>query len=112
MPGEGVRFHLDEHISSAIALALRRRGIDVTTTAEAGMLGAEDIAHLDFARKSGRVMVSNDDDFLRLHANSYPHAGIAYCKQGARSVGEMIHTLILIYELMSPDEMIGQIVYL
>jgi hypothetical protein len=27
-----IKFHLDEHVSGAIAAGLRRRGIDVTTT--------------------------------------------------------------------------------
>ena len=30
-------FHLDEHMHPAIAAGLRRRGIDVTTTFEAGL---------------------------------------------------------------------------
>ena len=32
-----IRFHLDEHVDPAIATALRRAGIDVTTTVEAGL---------------------------------------------------------------------------
>jgi hypothetical protein len=31
-----LRFHLDEHVSPAVAEGLRRRGIDVTTTLDAG----------------------------------------------------------------------------
>ena len=30
-----IRFHLDEHVPTAVALGLRRRGIDVTTPADA-----------------------------------------------------------------------------
>jgi hypothetical protein len=44
-----LRFHLDEHVPAAIAAALRRRGIDVTTAADAGLLGATDEDHLAFA---------------------------------------------------------------
>jgi hypothetical protein len=33
-------FHLDENCTKAIAWGLRRHGIDVTTTPEAGLLGA------------------------------------------------------------------------
>ena len=58
-----LRFHLDEHIDSAIADGLRRRGIDVTTTAEAGLRGAGDEAHVAFALSEGRVVVTNDADF-------------------------------------------------
>jgi len=34
-----IKFHLDENITLAIANGLRRRGIDVTTTPEKGMIG-------------------------------------------------------------------------
>ncbi|HKP13851.1 MAG TPA: DUF5615 family PIN-like protein [Blastocatellia bacterium] len=112
MASERVRFHLDEHITSAIALALRQRGIEVTTAAEAGLLAAKDEDHLEHARRSRRVIVTHDDDFLNLHARGRPHAGIAYCRLGARTVGEMVQMLVLIYELMSPDEMAGRVVYL
>ena len=33
-----IRFHLDENVSNAIADGLRQRGIDVTTTSEAGLI--------------------------------------------------------------------------
>ncbi|MGH9673690.1 MAG: DUF5615 family PIN-like protein [Bryobacteraceae bacterium] len=59
-------FHLDEHIPASIAAALRRRGIDVTTSAESGLLGANDAAQLSFAASAGRVLVTHDADFLRL----------------------------------------------
>ena len=37
-----IRFHLDEHLSASIAAGLRRRRVDVTTTHESGLAGAED----------------------------------------------------------------------
>jgi len=37
-----IRFHLDENCAHRIAAGLRRRGIDVTTTPEAGLNGATD----------------------------------------------------------------------
>jgi len=42
-------FHLDEQIPPVLADALRSRGIDVTTTADADLIGAEDREHLAFA---------------------------------------------------------------
>jgi len=48
-----MRFHLDEHIHSAVAAGLRRRGIDVTTAAEVELLGADDEKHLAFALAGG-----------------------------------------------------------
>ena len=37
-----IRFHLDENVSSAITIGLRRLGIDVTTTPEQSMLSVSD----------------------------------------------------------------------
>jgi predicted nuclease of predicted toxin-antitoxin system len=72
-----IRFHLDEHISAQVAAGLRRRNIDVTTTGDTGLIGATDLAHIEFAASSGRVLVTQDDDFLRLHAKGVAHSGIA-----------------------------------
>ena len=48
-----IRFHLDEHGNSAVADGLRRLGIDVTTTSDAGLLGADDTDHIAFALAEG-----------------------------------------------------------
>ena len=107
-----IRFHLDEHISTSIAAGLRRRGIDVTTTVEAGLMGADDQSQLSFATSHGRVMVTHDADFLRLHAAGTSHAGIAYCLVGALTVGELLRHLVLIYDLLSVEEMENRIEFL
>lgn len=109
---ERIRFHLDENVSSAIADGLRRRGIDVATTAEAGLIGASDEMQLAFAHQSGRLLFTLDNDFQRLHAQGKPHAGIAYCKQGTRSIGQMLRALVVIYEAMNADEVSGQVLFL
>jgi hypothetical protein len=108
----GIRFHLVEHVDPAIATGLHLRGIGVTTTIDAGLLGAEDIEHIEFALREGRVIFSQDDDFLRLHAAGIEHAGIAYCHPEARTIGQLIRGLVLIYECMTPDEMRGHVEFI
>jgi predicted nuclease of predicted toxin-antitoxin system len=103
---------LDEQISARIAAGLRRRNIDVTTAADAGLAGANDVAQLEFAVSSGRVLVTHDADFLRLHAGGTAHSGIAYCRQGAASIGELLRYLVLIHDLLSPEEMAGRVEFL
>jgi hypothetical protein len=107
-----IRFHLDEHISAHIAAGLRRRNIEVTTAAETGLAGETDLAILEFAATAGRVVVTQDDDFLKLHAQGVNHAGIAYCQQQAMPIGEMLRRVILIYDLLSPSEMAGRVEFL
>ena len=102
-------FHLDEHISSQIAAGLRRRNIDVTTTAEAGLIGASDLMQIEFAASSGRVFVTHDADFLRLNAEGMTHPGIAYGEQQSTTVGIMLRRLILVHDVLSPADMNGRV---
>ena len=112
MVSDRVRFHLDEHVALAVADGLRRHGIDVTTTQEVSLLGADDSAHFEHARREARVIVTHDADFLRWHSRGVEHAGIAYCHKEARTVGQIIEMLLLIYELLGPEEMAGRVEYL
>ena len=107
-----IRFHLDEHIDPAIALGLRRHGIDVTTTVEVRLRTQSDELQLEFACQEQCVIVTHDDDFLRIASRTNKHPGIAYCKQGSRSVGNIIRRLIQIYEQLTPEEMAGRVQYL
>ena len=102
---------MDEHIARAVVLALRQRGINVLTVADAGKLGATDEEQLAFARIEGRVFFTRDADFLRLHAAGIPHAGIAYASRRV-SIGDMIRGLTLIHEILDADAMQGRVEYL
>jgi hypothetical protein len=58
------------------------------------------------------VILTRDADFLRLHAAGAPHAGVVYCPQQARTLGELIRLLVLIWEVLEPAEMCGRVEYL
>jgi predicted nuclease of predicted toxin-antitoxin system len=107
-----IRFHLDENCPRALAVGLRRRGIDVTSTPEAGLLEATDEVQTAHALSEGRVIFTQDEDFLAIHASGTPHTGIVYCKKDTRGIGEIIRGLILIWEVYDPDDMAGRIEYL
>ena len=94
-----IRFHLDEHCDPAIAVGLRLHGVDVTTTPEAGLLHAEDEDHIAYTPRTSRVVFTQDQDFLRLHAAGVEHRGIAFCYQKSRSIGQIIAGLLLIWEI-------------
>jgi Domain of unknown function (DUF5615) len=107
-----IQFHLDEHISASVAAGLRRRNINVTTAVDAGLKGADDAIQLGFAGSAGRVMVTQDADFLRLHAKGTPHTGIAYSLQGSLPIGEMLRRLVLMHDLLSAEEMTNRVEFL
>lgn len=111
MPAE-IRFHLDECVPRAIADGLRRRGIDVTTTQESDLLSADDLDQLAFATQRGRLLVTQDADFLRLAKEGPTHCGIAYYIPGNRTLGELISRLVLLHAVLEADEMHGAIEFL
>ena len=109
---EKIRFHLDEQVDRAIGEALSRRGIDVTTTPEAGLLGAVDQEQLAFAISQQRVIFTRDDDFLAFHQRGIEHYGLVYCHQNSRSIGEIVRGLILIWEVLEPLDMQNHIEFI
>ncbi len=107
-----IRYHLDEHVDPAIADGLRRRGIDVTTTADAALLGADDDDHVVFARAQGRVIYTNDSGFLGNQRHALDHPGIVYCHQQSRTVGEVIRSLELLWEVLEPHEIRNRVEFI
>ena len=107
-----IRFHLDEHVAAAVAGGLRARGVDVTTSADAGLLGGSDQEQLDFACSEKRVLVTHDADFLSIAADGLVHAGICYSRQQSRSVRQMIEMLFLLHECFQADDMHNRVEFL
>ena len=68
--------------------------------------------HMAFALREGRVIFTQDEDFLSLHAAGVQHAGIAYCHQASRSLGEIIPGLALIWDIYEPEEMHNRVEWL
>ena len=97
-----MRFYLDEDLAPAIAVGLRKRGIDAVSAHEVGNIGLGDTEQLAFAAGQRRCLVSkNARDFSRLgHAaidQEHPHAGIVLCPPRiGGNVGVIIGALMAI----------------
>jgi hypothetical protein len=106
-----MRYHLDECCDNAVAEGLRHRGVDVTTSPEVGLRAASDEEQLNHASVHGRILVTKDADFVRLHRSGISHAGIAYFLP-SRSIGQVIRGLLLLPERFSPQEMRNRIEFI
>ena len=104
-----IRLHLDENVDHAVAHGLRLRGVDVTTTTDANLIGASDAEQLSFALGENRVIFTQDQDFLRHHQAGSEHAGIVYSRQGAHSVGKIIRFLHFMSDCLEPEDMRGKV---
>jgi hypothetical protein len=82
------------------------------TAADVGTRGLPDETVLSIAAAAGRVLVTNDSDFLRCHRDGVRHAGIAYYPRHRMPIGELAEILILLYEVSNSDEMTSHVEYL
>lgn len=104
-----IKFHLDENVDHAIAHGLRLRGIDVTTTSDAGLIAATDPEHIAFALSDRRVIFTQDQDFLRCHSAGLRHTGIVYSQQGKHSIGSVVRFLHFVSDCLDPQDMRGKL---
>ena len=98
------RFFTDEDIYAAIAISLRKSGLDALSTPEAGRRGESDESQLNFAASTGRVLVSfNVAHFAALHAewlsSGREHAGVVVSSQ--HTIGDTLHRLIRLARLLT-----------
>ena len=107
-----IRFYLDENVANDVARGLRLRGIDVLTTPEAGNIGFTDPEQLEFALKQQRVLVTQDDDFLRLARTVVEYAGMIYYKPQTLSIKQILSGLVLIHGVLTAAEMVNHIEFL
>ncbi len=96
-----MKFYLDEDLTPAIAVALRKRAVDAVSAHEVGRTGFGDAEQLAFAAGKGRCLVSaNARDFRRLGRDAIeqgrPHAGIVLCPPRIHGpdVGAVVNALV------------------
>ena len=107
-----IRYHLDEHMHSAVAIGLQRRGIDVTTTVEAGLMRGSDTEQLAFAADTKRVFVTRDRRILASAGKDISHGGIVIARSGRGVIGPTVLGLANLHRNVSAEQMQGLVEYL
>lgn len=102
-----LKFYSDEHISKAVVKGLPARGVDDISCVEAGNRTVSDREHLVYANRENRVIVTYDNDFLKLHDAGHTHAGIAFSHRPL-TIGEMVGALLLMHEVLEEEDMRGK----
>jgi predicted nuclease of predicted toxin-antitoxin system len=109
-------FYMDHHVQAAITEGLRVRGVDVLTAFEDGAADWSDERILDHATELGRVVVTTDQDFLRL-AREYGKsgrnfAGVVFAAQRDLEIGQMVLDLELMAHAVSDKELANRVEFL
>jgi len=105
----------DVHVPTGISEGLRRRQIDVRTAQEdsAGRMSDDEL--LTRATALGRVLLTQDADFLEIAARwqrqGIAFSGILFAPQGT-PIGRLIEDAELCLSGMTADEFLGRLVHL
>jgi predicted nuclease of predicted toxin-antitoxin system len=68
----------DENFEDDVVDALVALGHDAITARAAGLTGTPDPDVLAHAHAQGRIVLTHDQDYQKLHKSGVPHAGIVY----------------------------------
>ena len=105
--------YMDVHVPLVITEGLRRRGIDVLTSQEDGTAELDDGSLLDRATALGRLLLTQDQDFLRIAADwrreGRSFVGVALAAQGA-SLGRLADDLELPLTCCEPGEVRDRVI--
>jgi hypothetical protein len=114
-----ITLYTDEDITSELAPALRERGFEAQSAAEAGRLQSDDAQQLAYAATHGlTLMTCNAAHFLMLArqyaAAGQSHAGIIISSEqySRRRFGELLRLTLRVVNTLAADEMRNSVVYL
>jgi predicted nuclease of predicted toxin-antitoxin system len=89
--------YADENVNPRIVAGLRRHGMDIVSVRERGQFGTDDEVLLNMATAEGRLVLTSDTDFLRIHSRwmstGRSHAGIVFWAQNL-TIGYVIRRVL------------------
>ena len=63
---------------------------------------------MHFVLAERRAIMTHDEDFLVFHSQGRPHSGIVFCHKEARTIGQIVRSLVMIDACLTTDEMRDQ----
>jgi predicted nuclease of predicted toxin-antitoxin system len=111
-----LRLYMDHNVRRAVTVALRARQVDVITAEDDGRQQLADPELLDRATSLGRVVFSQDSDFLREAAarqrGGQTFAGVVFAAQLGITIGQCIEELELIAKVYDPPDIANRVEFL
>jgi hypothetical protein len=108
--------YMDVHVPIAVTESLRRRALDILTSQDDGTATQDDDTLLARATELGRVLFSQDQDFLRIAAEwqrqGRPFPGVFFAAQQGVSLGGQADDLELLLTCCEPEELRDRVTYL
>jgi predicted nuclease of predicted toxin-antitoxin system len=100
---------MDHNVHAGITQGLRNRGINCLTALEDSRASADDHSILVRAAELGRVVFTQDVDFLAIASeritSGNPFAGVIFASQMGITIGQAIADLELFAKVLDPEDM-------
>lgn len=93
-----------------MVIGLRGRGIDVRTAVDEDLGGAPDAELLEHGRRTGRVLLTNDDHFLSM-ASDADHAGVLFLTTQFAGASEIVAAVVTLVDTLPDDAFEGRVHY-
>lgn len=107
-----VKLLLDENLSPAVALALKKQGLDVVHIRDRGMLGTTDPEVFDKAFAEDRILVTlNVGDFVKLASARELHAGVVLIEQPGLTRDEQLAVIQNAIKFIGNEDMANRVVW-
>jgi predicted nuclease of predicted toxin-antitoxin system len=111
-----LKLYVDEHVPFPITNELRRRGVDVIRVQDEGLDGTPDGVLLNHVTDLGRLLFTQDTDFLRETAlrqrASESFAGVIFARQNIISTAACVDDLELICKAGNQKEFDNRVTHL
>ena len=107
-----VSFLLDENIAAPLADKLTKAAHDVERVVDLSELGegVDDTAIRRYAAKNDRLIVTSDDDFVRMPADS--HSGVFYVPGQSLETHELYHIIQRVVEAYPNRDAMETVTYI
>ena len=107
-----VSFLLDENIAAPLADKLDKAGHDVERIVNVSELGegVDDTTIRLYAVREGRLIVTSDDDFVQMPADS--HSGVFYVPDQSLPPHELYHSIQRVIEAFPNREAMDTVTYI
>jgi hypothetical protein len=107
-----VSFLLDENIAAPLADKLNKAGHDVERVVDATKLGegVDDTTIRLYAVQEGRLIVTSDDDFVRMPADS--HSGVFYVPDQSLPAHDLYRIIQHVIEVFPNREAMDTVTYI
>lgn len=108
--------YMDHNVVRAVVEGCRGMGLDVLTAFEDGWHERSDAEILERARSLGRVVFTQDTDFIALATERQslgtPFSGVVFGRHGSMSVRKVIGDLVLICHTSTAEELCNKLIWL